>query len=311
VQCGATCLKRSYAFVVCNNVDKKFAEFKICIEHAGGFMKKFSLLSVLLLVAASTAILEAQSRFKNATDSLDYWHNRRFLIDGIKAYTQAELDSMTAAALRQESIKGVDLQEGPVFPDSTDGPQSYQTLFKNIRAGDETTAEPMVAVSPVNRNNFIAVYMRKVTGEWRPAASYTLNGGDSWTASDIPSGWYFYLRQADPVIDFDASGNAWYAWLDHDDLSSSYRNAILVGQSLSNTTLTYALPEGSFVSMKVFNTLGEEISELVNAWQEANWYEIRWNAGTAPSGVYYLRMSVTDAYGKAKYQELRKLLLVK
>jgi hypothetical protein len=77
------------------------------------------------------------------------------------------------------------------------------------------------------------------------------------------------------------------------------------------TTIKYALPEESFVSMRVFNTLGEEVSELVDAWQEANWYEIRWNAGNAPSGVYYLRMSDTDAYGKSKYQEFRKLLLVK
>jgi len=70
------------------------------------------------------------------------------------------------------------------------------------------------------------------------------------------------------------------------------------------TTIQYQLPKAATVSLKVFNTLGEEVSVLVSEHQEAGTYQTQWNAA-APSGVYYYRLQAGG------YVETKKMLLLR
>jgi len=70
------------------------------------------------------------------------------------------------------------------------------------------------------------------------------------------------------------------------------------------TMIQYQLPKASIVSLKVFNTLGEEISVLVNEYREAGAYQAQWNAN-APSGVYYYRLQAGG------YVETKKMMLLR
>ena len=61
------------------------------------------------------------------------------------------------------------------------------------------------------------------------------------------------------------------------------------------TDIRYSLPEGAQVSLKIYNLLGKEMDVLVNGYQDAQNYSVRWygetQAGTpAPSGVYLCRL---------------------
>jgi len=71
------------------------------------------------------------------------------------------------------------------------------------------------------------------------------------------------------------------------------------------TTITYSIPSDEHVTLKVFNTLGEEVAELVNEIITAGIYSTDFNAENLPSGIYIYRINA------GKYTDSRKLLLIK
>lgn len=78
-----------------------------------------------------------------------------------------------------------------------------------------------------------------------------------------------------------------------------------------STTLTIDLSDPGFVSLKIYDVLGREIRTLVNGTKAAGVYTMRWNANDAPSGLYFARMTVTNASGKQVYTATQKFVLMK
>jgi len=72
-----------------------------------------------------------------------------------------------------------------------------------------------------------------------------------------------------------------------------------------STTISFNLPSKSFVSLKVFDALGREVSILVSKELTAGSYSQQWNAENLPSGVYFYRLQAGN------YSETRKLILLK
>lgn len=72
-----------------------------------------------------------------------------------------------------------------------------------------------------------------------------------------------------------------------------------------STTILYGLPSRSHVTLSVFNTLGQQVSNLVQAEQDAGYHEVKFDGADLPSGVYFYRMRV------GSFTETRKLLLVR
>ncbi|MFQ6604656.1 MAG: carboxypeptidase regulatory-like domain-containing protein [Fidelibacterota bacterium] len=71
------------------------------------------------------------------------------------------------------------------------------------------------------------------------------------------------------------------------------------------TTFTYDLPHDGFVSIIVYNVLGEKVDELVNQNQSAGRYTVTWNGYNHPSGVYVARMQTEG------FTTTRKIMLLK
>ena len=57
-----------------------------------------------------------------------------------------------------------------------------------------------------------------------------------------------------------------------------------------STTIRYALPQRSRVTLTVFNTLGQAVAILVNENQEAGYHDVRFDGSGVASGVYYYRI---------------------
>jgi dienelactone hydrolase len=57
-----------------------------------------------------------------------------------------------------------------------------------------------------------------------------------------------------------------------------------------STTIRYGLPHQSNVSLDVYNTLGQKVTELVNESQDAGYHEVRFDATGLASGVYFYRL---------------------
>ena len=61
----------------------------------------------------------------------------------------------------------------------------------------------------------------------------------------------------------------------------------------------------AFVKLIVYDLLGEEVATLISEEQIPGEYEITWDAGQYPSGVYFYKLSVDD------YSITKKLVLLK
>ncbi len=83
-----------------------------------------------------------------------------------------------------------------------------------------------------------------------------------------------------------------------------------LGQNYPNpfnpvTTIKYSVPRSSFVSLKVYDVLGNEVAELVNGMKRAGDYKISFNAGSLASGVYIYQLKTNG------FVETKKLVLLK
>ncbi len=90
------------------------------------------------------------------------------------------------------------------------------------------------------------------------------------------------------------------------ELSQNYPNPFN-----PTTTMDYQLAAPGYVSVVVYNILGEEVAQLVQSQQDAGYYSTAWNAVSSPSGIYYVRMTVSDQSGKQLYAATKKLVLMK
>jgi hypothetical protein len=81
------------------------------------------------------------------------------------------------------------------------------------------------------------------------------------------------------------------------------------------TSIKYALPVQSRVSIEIYNLIGQRVRTLVNEERKAGYHVAEWN-GMADdghalgSGVYFLRLSAAGTEGAA-FTEVRKLMLLK
>jgi subtilisin family serine protease len=57
------------------------------------------------------------------------------------------------------------------------------------------------------------------------------------------------------------------------------------------TTIEYQIPQSEFVTLKVFDALGREVTTLVNDEKPAGNYTVTFNAANLTSGIYYYRIS--------------------
>jgi hypothetical protein len=72
-----------------------------------------------------------------------------------------------------------------------------------------------------------------------------------------------------------------------------------------STLISYQLPSSSFVQLKVYDVLGNEVEELVNGYEIPGVYKKEFDATDLPSGVYFYRLQ-TD-----RFTDVRKMLLIK
>jgi hypothetical protein len=69
-----------------------------------------------------------------------------------------------------------------------------------------------------------------------------------------------------------------------------------LGQNYPNpfnpaTTIPFVINQSSFVTLKVYDVLGREISTLVHEMKQPGRYSVEWNAAGSPSGLYYYRLT--------------------
>lgn len=72
-----------------------------------------------------------------------------------------------------------------------------------------------------------------------------------------------------------------------------------------STQINFTIPENSYISLKVFNLIGEEISSIYSGYKKAGKYSVSFNGSHLASGVYFYRLTTN------KHIETKKFVLSK
>ncbi len=73
----------------------------------------------------------------------------------------------------------------------------------------------------------------------------------------------------------------------------------------NTTSISYSLSKEDFVTLKIYDCLGKEITSLVNRNQKAGTYHIKFDGAFLASGIYFCRLS------SEKFMSVKKMLLLK
>ncbi len=71
------------------------------------------------------------------------------------------------------------------------------------------------------------------------------------------------------------------------------------------TKIEYNLPEAGFVTLKVFDILGQDVATLLNEYKTAGNYKVKFNAVNLPGGIYFYSLQ------SGNHQTVKKMVLLK
>jgi hypothetical protein len=72
-----------------------------------------------------------------------------------------------------------------------------------------------------------------------------------------------------------------------------------------NTSIEFSLPKTEYVTLKVYNVLGQQVKTLVSEKLNQGVHKYEWQANNLPSGIYYCRLQAGE------YEQVRKMILLR
>jgi hypothetical protein len=72
-----------------------------------------------------------------------------------------------------------------------------------------------------------------------------------------------------------------------------------------STVIRYQLPVNSWVTLKIYNLLGQEVATLVDEFQEAGYKSVEWEPRDVASGLFFYKLTTE------KITQVRKMLLIR
>jgi hypothetical protein len=126
----------------------------------------------------------------------------------------------------------------------------------------------------------------------------TLSGVDAyfntWSSSSSDGLFYLLKRQQEVGI------------TNQNEIINEFRlRSIYPNPFNPSTNIKYYIVNSSYVTIKIYDILGKEVSTLVNGNLKAGAYESKWNAVNVPSGIYFCRMMA------GSFTETKKMILLK
>jgi hypothetical protein len=72
-----------------------------------------------------------------------------------------------------------------------------------------------------------------------------------------------------------------------------------------STNIQFSIPKSEFVTLEIYNLLGQNVTTLMSAKQPIGTYNVKWDASGFASGVYLYRLQAGN------YSETKKLIIMK
>jgi hypothetical protein len=235
--------------------------------------------------------------------------------DGLRAYTFDGASFTNTAHINNggSAVHAAVGADGTIFlANGSDGLRAYSygdTSFINIAHIDDGGYAYGVAVGP-NGTIFLASLDDGLRAYSFDGASFTNtahidSGGNARGVAVGSDGTVFLVDTNTGLYAYTYSG---YTAIENQPLKA------LVGYTLYQnypnpfnpaTTIEFTLSQTGFVSLKVFNILGEEVTTLVSKRLTAGSYKYDWDASSLASGVYLYRIQAGE------FGEVKKMVLMR
>ena len=192
------------------------------------------------------------------------------------------------------------------------GLKSTISTFGNMLAGcwcsDDTSDGSMVLLDKINENNWrfekeVPLGTNSGMYEYKFAVMYsgadTINGGIEPLNNEFVDTLVHTVILVDgpPIVINNLFGDPNPVSVEL--VNSNIPNSFNLEQNYPNpfnptTKIRYSIPEHSFISLKVFTMLGEEIETLFNGEQSAGVYEATFDASNLSSGIYFYTLQTKN-----------------
>jgi len=170
----------------------------------------------------------------------------------------------------------------------------------------------------------LALDFRTVSEGWS-ASGYrflkTTDGGINWFIEDVPENVTVYdLEFTDRYHGYAVGESGNILVYIPDPLNINEEEAVpddfLLYQNYPNpfnpsTEIKFYLPYDSYVSLSIYNSLGEKISQLINNELKSGEYRISFSENDLSSGVYFYMLRAESNNSKNLFSDTKKMILIR
>jgi hypothetical protein len=79
----------------------------------------------------------------------------------------------------------------------------------------------------------------------------------------------------------------------------------------AGTKINFIIPNSGYVNVKVYNSIGEEVVQLLEGMKTPGNYEILFDAKDLPSGLYLLKLELRETEKNLMQNQIRKMILLR
>ena len=284
-------------------------------------MKNRLLVFLLLIPCAIFAQIPNQGFEQWLGDSLNSWYISKQPDQSVMTITRSNDSHSGLYAVKGEVkqdtgnriiIPGIISGSGGGFLIS----QRYLNLSAYYQFSSSGGDELDIAVFMFKDSSIIGISQINITAS---TSGYTkLDIPIEYTQEGIPTGCNIVIAAGSNSVQGGGHVGTWFLIddLDFDDVTSVddgkiIKNDFTLSQNYPNpfnpsTTIEFSLPQLENVSLKIYNSIGEEVATLIDGkTMETGSHKVQWNAENIANGVYVYRLKA------GSYSVSKKMILLK
>ncbi|MCB9258701.1 MAG: T9SS type A sorting domain-containing protein [Ignavibacteriales bacterium] len=230
--------------------------------------------------------------------------------DGNFSWTVPNVISNSCIVRVKDTKEWSHYDRSDIFKISKDGtppppPTDDELMVTSPSAGQSLvpgSVHQITWVGPSSVTN-VGLYFSTNGGEnWTQIASSTSNDGNfSWTVPNVNSNncivrvkdtkeWSHYDRS--DIFSVGGSSSLAKDISNSNSIESNLPEEFALLQNYPNpfnptTNIQFALPEGGYTELVIYNSLGQEVQKLISEFKSEGTYSITFNAKNLPSGIYF------------------------
>ena len=173
--------------------------------------------------------------------------------------------------------------------------ESTDTLT-HIISGELTHTNPNPFTNDTVAWNFLYIAPDSIVTDTLYSVANSVNGNGTPANDEWNFGNNFIVHVLDEPVNVETKNQAPDGFVLYQNFPNPFN---------PTTKLSFVIGHSSFVELKVFDILGNEIATLVNEEKFAGEYEVEFNAAGLASGIYLYKLKTLN------FTETRKMLLLK